>query len=216
MEGLAMHLSCRSSSEVVSCDLDTVDQGTVTDSSSSSSPCTTPRSTSVSKTQGLMNATHEESSQSSTVTSRTSSLPDPVILPDSAVAATEDASATQQQQQQPDVAQICFDFTKGMCTRGDKCKYSHDIDTIVHFNSKEKGICFDYLRNQCHRGLLCRFSHDLSNIAQQCQVRGVPGPWNTVNQRCSVPWTAAVAAYCCRSCPAQETSESISASGHIL
>ena len=69
-------------------------------------------------------------------------------------------------------AQICFDFTKGMCTRGDKCKYSHDIATIVDFNSKEKGICFDYLRNQCHRGLLCRFSHDLSNIAQQCQVSG--------------------------------------------
>ncbi|KIY93628.1 putative zinc finger protein [Monoraphidium neglectum] len=66
--------------------------------------------------------------------------------------------------------QICYDFTKGMCTRGDKCKYSHDIATIVHFNSREKGICFDYLRNQCHRGLLCRFSHDLSNIAQQCQL----------------------------------------------
>ncbi|KAG2488053.1 hypothetical protein HYH03_013358 [Edaphochlamys debaryana] len=67
-------------------------------------------------------------------------------------------------------AQICFDFTKGVCSRGDKCKYSHDLATIVHFNSKEKGICFDYLRNQCHRGLLCRFSHDLSNIAQQCQA----------------------------------------------
>jgi len=70
----------------------------------------------------------------------------------------------------PEKVQICFDFTKGTCTRGDKCKYSHDIATIVHFNSREKGICFDYLRNQCHRGLLCRFSHDLSNIAQQCQV----------------------------------------------
>lgn len=53
-----------------------------------------------------------------------------------------------------------------------KKRYSHDIATIVNFNSREKGICFDYLRNQCHRGLLCRFSHDLSNIAQQCQVRG--------------------------------------------
>ena len=71
--------------------------------------------------------------------------------------------------------QICYDFTKGVCTRGDKCKYSHDIATIVNFNSREKGICFDYLRNQCHRGLLCRFSHDLSNIAQQCQVRGRRG-----------------------------------------
>ncbi|PNH02761.1 Zinc finger CCCH domain-containing protein 28 [Tetrabaena socialis] len=72
--------------------------------------------------------------------------------------------------QQEGKSQICFDFTKGVCSRGDKCKYSHDLATIVHFNSKEKGICFDYLRNQCHRGLLCRFSHDLSNIAQQCQV----------------------------------------------
>ncbi|GFH23869.1 uncharacterized protein HaLaN_21560, partial [Haematococcus lacustris] len=63
----------------------------------------------------------------------------------------------------------CFDFTKGQCLRGDTCRYSHDLSTIVTFNSKEKGICFDYLRNQCHRGLLCRFSHDLSHIAQQCQ-----------------------------------------------
>ncbi|GIL62034.1 hypothetical protein Vafri_16356 [Volvox africanus] len=79
---------------------------------------------------------------------------------------TRQASTTSQEGK----AQICFDFTKGVCSRGDKCKYSHDLATIVHFNSKEKGICFDYLRNQCHRGLLCRFSHDLSNIAQQCQV----------------------------------------------
>ena len=63
-------------------------------------------------------------------------------------------------------SQICFDFTKGLCTRGDKCKHSHDLATIVHFNSKEKGICFDYLRNQCHRGLLCRFSHDLRQVQQ--------------------------------------------------
>ncbi len=35
--------------------------------------------------------------------------------------------------------QICFDFTKGLCTRGDKCKYSHDLATIVHVNSREKG-----------------------------------------------------------------------------
>lgn len=93
---------------------------------------------------------------------------------------------------------ICYDFTKGLCSRGDKCKFSHDIATIVHFNSKEKGarhgaaqhapgraltgwpahargpplaagICFDFLRpSGCHRGLLCRFSHDLASIQQQC------------------------------------------------
>jgi hypothetical protein len=97
--------------------------------------------------------------KSSSSTSRTSSIPDTSTVQD---AGTDDPAIHD--------PQICFDFTKGMCTRGDKCKYSHDIATIVQFNSKEKGICFDYLRNQCHRGLLCRFSHDLSNIAQQCQV----------------------------------------------
>ncbi|KAK9813147.1 hypothetical protein WJX72_009862 [[Myrmecia] bisecta] len=67
--------------------------------------------------------------------------------------------------------QICFDFTKGVCTRGANCKYSHDIALIVSVNSQERGICFDFLRGQCNRGLLCRFSHDLSNIAaQQSQI----------------------------------------------
>ena len=67
--------------------------------------------------------------------------------------------------------QICFDFTKGVCTRGNSCKFSHDVALIVSVNSQERGICFDFLRGQCHRGLLCRFSHDLSSLAaQQCQV----------------------------------------------
>ena len=98
-------------------------------------------------------------------------------------------------------AQICFDFTKGVCTRGDKCKYSHDLATIVHFNSKEKGICFDYLRNQCHRGLLCRFSHDLSNIAQQCQVRRTEAfSWDAkpLHTRCETAAGRSSPAHACR------------------
>jgi Zinc finger C-x8-C-x5-C-x3-H type (and similar) len=63
--------------------------------------------------------------------------------------------------------QICFDFTKGVCTRGANCKYSHDLNHIISVNSQERGICFDYLRGQCTRGLLCRFSHDLTNIQAQ-------------------------------------------------
>ncbi|KAK9868243.1 hypothetical protein WJX84_006440 [Apatococcus fuscideae] len=68
--------------------------------------------------------------------------------------------------------QICFDFTKGLCTRGEACKYSHDIALIVKVNSQERGICFDFLRGQCSRGLLCRFSHDLSNITSQSSQAG--------------------------------------------
>ncbi len=62
--------------------------------------------------------------------------------------------------------QICFDFTKGTCSRGESCRFSHDIATIVNVNSQERGICFDFVRSQCNRGLLCRFSHDLTNLNQ--------------------------------------------------
>ena len=68
--------------------------------------------------------------------------------------------------------QICFDFTKGTCTRGEACKFSHDIKRIIEVNSQERGICFDFLRHACSRGALCRFSHDLSNFdPQDGQVR---------------------------------------------
>ena len=72
--------------------------------------------------------------------------------------------------------QICFDFTKGSCTRGAACKYSHDVDLIASINSLERGICFDFIRGQCNRDVLCRFSHDMSTIqSQQCEV-GTPHP----------------------------------------
>jgi len=61
-------------------------------------------------------------------------------------------------------AQICFDFTKGQCSRGDGCKFSHDVNYIIEVNSQEKGICFDYLKGTCTRGMMCRFSHDLNNL----------------------------------------------------
>eukprot|EP01025_Chloroclados_australasicus_P050517 TRINITY_DN5816_c0_g5_i1.p3 TRINITY_DN5816_c0_g5~~TRINITY_DN5816_c0_g5_i1.p3 ORF type:complete len:399 (-),score=67.38 TRINITY_DN5816_c0_g5_i1:3333-4529(-) len=73
------------------------------------------------------------------------------------------------QQEVDEDVQICYDFTKNQCNRGDKCKYSHDIATIIKYNSREKGICFDFLRGQCSRGMLCKFSHDLSNIAHLYQ-----------------------------------------------
>lgn len=69
--------------------------------------------------------------------------------------------------------QICFDFTKGTCTRGEACKFSHDIKRIIEVNSQEQGICFDFLRGACSRGAMCRFSHDLSNFDPQDGQVGV-------------------------------------------
>lgn len=72
--------------------------------------------------------------------------------------------------------QICFDFTKGQCSRGNACKFSHNIDLIITVNSREKGICFDFLKGLCARGLLCRFSHDLRNLqAGDAPVRAPRG-----------------------------------------
>lgn len=79
--------------------------------------------------------------------------------------------------------QICFDFTKGACSRGDTCKYSHDIALIVSINSQERGICFDHLKGQCNRGLLCRFSHDLSFIAMQHKQVWVCITWYMIHQQ---------------------------------
>ena len=72
-------------------------------------------------------------------------------------------------------AQICFDFTKGLCGRGATCKYSHDVATIVRVNSSERGVCFDHLRGACRRGLLCRFSHDLASLASAAAAQQQAG-----------------------------------------
>lgn len=58
----------------------------------------------------------------------------------------------------PTKPQICFDFTKGMCMRGDKCKFSHDLATIVQFNSKEKGAW-------ASAAYLCRSEHPAYLVA---------------------------------------------------
>jgi hypothetical protein len=64
----------------------------------------------------------------------------------------------------PPRAQVCFDFTKGRCARGELCRYSHDPALIAAANSRERGLCFDFLKGVCARGALCRFSHDLSAL----------------------------------------------------
>lgn len=47
-------------------------------------------------------------------------------------------------------APICYDFVKGMCSRGAECRYSHDIGSVIH-GSKGRVVaagepCFDFLR----------------------------------------------------------------------
>ncbi|CAG9461766.1 unnamed protein product [Pedinophyceae sp. YPF-701] len=74
---------------------------------------------------------------------------------------------------------ICFEFCKGLCRRGARCKFSHDIATIVAVNSQYRGVCFDFARGECTRGVLCKFSHDPGVIAHALAGQAAaaqPGP----------------------------------------
>lgn len=56
---------------------------------------------------------------------------------------------------------ICYDFVKGVCTRGAECRYSHDLTLIARMARTSNGgaadadlgqqadVCFDFLRCAC-------------------------------------------------------------------
>jgi hypothetical protein len=57
---------------------------------------------------------------------------------------------------------ICYDFVKGVCTRGSECRYSHDLTLIARMArgsgddsdaGQQADVCFDYLR--CAARLCC-------------------------------------------------------------
>ena len=47
--------------------------------------------------------------------------------------------------------QICYDFQKGACQRGPRCRHKHEL--------LKKGICNAFLHGQCNRGDECRYVH---------------------------------------------------------
>ena len=70
----------------------------------------------------------------------------------------------------------CYRFQRGECTRGDSCKYSHEVDdAFQNFGGRPRGgggggfreggggggrgECFAFQRGECNRGSACRFSH---------------------------------------------------------
>ena len=53
---------------------------------------------------------------------------------------------------------ICFAWSRGDCTRGDKCRYEHSEDKSG--GPVTQDICFEYLTQKgCSRGTSCRYAH---------------------------------------------------------
>ena len=57
----------------------------------------------------------------------------------------------------PDSEKDCFDFQKGVCSRGDACRFSHSSRRAEE--TKESVACFDFQKGTCSYGDACRFSH---------------------------------------------------------
>ena len=57
---------------------------------------------------------------------------------------------------------ICFDFTRGQCNRGDNCRFSHDLPPNGQIPPRPKtaGVCFDYTKGICKRGYVCPPAHE--------------------------------------------------------
>ena len=61
---------------------------------------------------------------------------------------------------------MCYDFQRGECTRGNRCKFSHNLEHGGNANKKApiKPICHDFLKTgKCERGNKCRFRHEIQN-----------------------------------------------------
>lgn len=82
--------------------------------------------------------------------SRRSPLPDPPPQPES----------PRTMKSREHKLDICFDFTRGTCHRGDGCRFSHNLPPggVIPPRPKTAGVCFDYTKGICNRGYVSRGS----------------------------------------------------------
>ena len=64
---------------------------------------------------------------------------------------------------------ICFDFTRGTCRRGDGCRFSHNLPPggVIPPRPKTAGVCFDYTKGICNRGYVSRCSRHPGEISRR-------------------------------------------------
>lgn len=60
---------------------------------------------------------------------------------------------------------LCFNFVRNTCTRGDTCKFNHDLATFMEGREPDlPGLCpFSNMPGPCPFGILCRWASAHSN-----------------------------------------------------
>lgn len=71
----------------------------------------------------------------------------------------------------PGFKEMCGDFRRGECSRGDRCRYSHDGPGGVSTRVDGREICGDFKRGTCNRGDTCRYSHDIGGSGARARSR---------------------------------------------
>ena len=51
---------------------------------------------------------------------------------------------------------VCFNFQKGICNRGEKCRFRHEVEAV----KRAKIVCRDFQNGVCKRGEKCSFVHE--------------------------------------------------------
>ena len=80
---------------------------------------------------------------------------------------------------------VCFDWSRGSCARGESCRFSHEGAAganpqagggrVGSPHRAVAGVCFDYAKGTCKRGDMCRFSHDVAAVAAFTKIASTSG-----------------------------------------
>lgn len=80
---------------------------------------------------------------------------------------------------------VCFDWSRGSCARGESCRFSHEGAAganpqagggrVGSPHRAAAGVCFDYAKGTCKRGDMCRFSHDVAAVAAFTKIASTSG-----------------------------------------
>merc|ERR1712113_553264 len=74
--------------------------------------------------------------------------------------------------------EVCRGFLRGMCNRGNECRYSHDLNLAranpgppQHTGPPRKELCMNFTRGMCHYGNACRYNRDVTSATMNAGPR---------------------------------------------
>ncbi|CAI5793348.1 3 isoform X3 [Podarcis lilfordi] len=92
-------------------------------------------------------------------------LPNTPVLVSGNPAVSVAGSSTGQKMMRTDKLEVCREFQRGNCTRGENdCRYAHPIDiAMIDTNENTVTVCMDYIKGRCSREK-CKYFHPPAHL----------------------------------------------------